>query len=323
MMLSENRRTLLALCVVALAGCEGGTAMMPTADAGTDAPPADAGRYVCDQPPIEVEASLDTFVTVSVDTRTATREPIDLGVHCGNTEATATWPKQVVIAVKIPGSGPLSLGVNSRVGATDPKFRTVFQLRRSCTFAPQTRKNGFDACAFDSEGFNGDHRGYGSFMVEGGETVLLFVTGWGLGPGETETLTEGVVEFDLMLGPNTAPTLTGGAFEVSTSSGDVSLSVSGSDAERNAARVYAYFIDQAGAVVDIWGDGEASEQSFYPISIPPNTSATSFTQTVRVQQATTQLGGFVLNNGFPTVRLVLVDAAGLASAPRELDIVTR
>ena len=300
--------------VLALGACDGDP---PEMDAGTDAgpPPVDAGPPLACTSPTVLEANLAGPVSVTFDTSMTETRPRDLGLGCGNDEAELRWAPQEVVELHIPAdAGSVTVQLDTVFEETLFYFNTVLQVRETCEQVPSR----FPPTCFDD--VDAGVLSQGSFHAEGGETYYIIVTGYSEPAAESGHVDEGTVRLDVSLVPNTPPTLTDAA--VGHAVDDVVIYAAGEDANGNAAGVAMVFYDAAGEVIDLYGDGVASEDQdvfVVPFSPPPTTS--SFAVQTRVRATDTNLGPALRGLGAARARVRVFDRGFAVSDALDVDIV--
>jgi len=214
----------------------------------TDGGTPDAGPdYVCDV----VVALAGELGTVSVDASTddVATAPRDLGLACGNVEA-SRWAPQVVVEYTVPGSGTVAIEATLANDATDAMFDSVLQVRRGvCETIPE---GGFPPSCFDDTS-GSELRSTANLTAEGGETLYFFVTGFSDTPAEGYT-DRAAAELQVTA---TAASLTELEEALAFALGaDSFFEVRGSDADGDAAGLMVVLRDASGGIVDLDGDGD-------------------------------------------------------------------
>lgn len=200
---SSPFRLVLPLLLVAC-----GPTYQPRPDAGTDAPPVDAYRpppvpYTCEGDMEHVVGVMDETASLTFDTTMTAERPRDLGA-CGNFDTTAVWAPQEVIEYVVPGTGRISLSIDTRFPETPVDFNTLVQLRTGgCEVIPTQVFP--PTCLDDASTI--DARAAGAIMVDGGSTVYLVVTAFSDPPAAASQVDEGVVRIDIRPHANTPPTI--------------------------------------------------------------------------------------------------------------------
>lgn len=207
-------------------------------DAG---PPSELGT--CEMP----RTLAGAIGTVMIDGDT-TAGPVgrDLGPDCGNPEAARFAPTDI-IAYTVPGTGPIALDFTMVNDETDMGFDSVIQIRRDCAMIPMGEI--IQTC------FNNgatDVRSSGATTAEGGST-LFFVVG---GVAETDIMgatDRGAYRLEVTARQNNLPVVTGGSWNIVGSR--ARALVTGTDPDMEPFAYAVTFQDDAGAAVDLNGDG--------------------------------------------------------------------
>jgi len=226
-------------------------------DAGLDAAvPADGGAvYTCSGEIEQVTGVLDDTVNVTVDTSMVTETPRDLGLGCGNDEAELRWAPQAVIEFTTPGDPGSTYAVEFTTNAvgTQIDFNTVVQVRDTCEEPPSPP---FPPRCFDDVAA-GEYRSTGAVTVPGGAVLYFLVTGFSEPPAEQGTVDEGVAEIAFTVRGGEPPEVTDGYLRLAND--DVRLQLTGTDPDANVRGVAMNFYGPDGELLDIYGDGAATE----------------------------------------------------------------
>jgi hypothetical protein len=272
-----------AAAVLAAAGCDGAPA---TPDARPEEP--DAGTPFACAAPTVVDLALGETRTVMLDTSTTTSRPRDLGLFCGNWEPTVAWAPQEVIEVRVPGDGQVAVLFDAVWDETLLDFDTVLQVRRDCSrpepgLFPET-------CFDDADSLEIRSRGGANAM--GGETLFLYVTGFSDPPAMRMAVDRGPVRVDVTARPNTTPTITSGSLRLVVN--DVQISASGFDPDGDVLGVAMNFLGPSGALLDIYGDGEATpEGDVFIVRFSPQPTETSYVGNGLVSGTRVNLAGYL------------------------------
>jgi hypothetical protein len=318
----SHRSFLVSTCLVALlAAC--GSPPLPAADpdAGTaESPDAYAGPPLSCATTTRLEGVIGAPMRVSFDTAMTMTRPRDLGLACGNSEPALRWAPQEIVELHVPGTGPIAIELDSAIEGTDPRFNTVLQVRRECesvptqTFPPTCFDDQYDDVAADEPEF----RGRGAITANGGEVLYLVVTGYSEPPADQETVDRGPIAVDITFRENAAPTLTSGY--VRLAGDDVLIRARGGDADGDAVGVAMNFRGPDGALLDIYGDGEATlDGDVYFIAFDPPTSAVELDAAARAAAAT-GLGTYLRAVGATEAILTVYDRAWRGSDSLEVPI---
>lgn len=257
MSVTRSSSSLLAL-VIALSGCDGAPPVQSDAgpsDAGQDAGPPDAGPPLTCAEMTRVDGVLDDTVTVMLDTTMTETRPRDLGLRCGNVEGELRWAPQEVIELHVPGSGEVRVELDTVFdGDTDADFNTVLQVRETCETVPA---DPFPPTCFDDVSAT-EFRTRGAFTARGGDTFFILVTGYSEPPATQGTVDSGRVRLDITVSASSPPTLTAGTLYLAAE--DAYISATGTDSGADARGVALNFYGADGALLDIYNDGEATEE---------------------------------------------------------------
>lgn len=302
---------------LALAACDGGQVDLDGGDGGEplDAGPRDAGPPLACTIRTPLEGVLGETVSVMFDTRMTATRPRDLGLACGNTESELRWAPQEVVELRVPGSGPVAVELDTASEGTELELNTVLQVRRQCDRVPT---GVFPPSCFDDVGSN-DFRSRGAFMATGGETVFVLVTGYSQPPATQGTVDRGRIRLDVTMRSNSAPTLEGASFLLAID--DVRIEATGNDADGDVRGVALNFYDSAGELLDIYGDGEAdADQDVFVVPFDPRPTAPDYLGRATVIGSEVNLAGYLRAVRAGRVGVRVFDAAWAQSAPRLVDI---
>lgn len=310
----------IALAALTVVGCDDGTPPMdPDAGDMLDAGPPDSGYDA--GPPLSctditrVEPTMGATESVMFDTSMTATRPRDLGVACGNTDPELRWAPQEVLEIVVPGSGPMQVEVDTAFPETDFSFNTVLQFRTSCETVPTSI---FPPSCFNDQSAD-EVRARGAVTVEGGSTVYVIVTGFSEPPAETMQVDEGPVRVDVTVTPNQRPTVTDGALLLAAD--DVIVTATGSDPEGDPRGVVVNFYDAAGALIDIYGDGEATlEGDAFVIPFDPAPMEVDYTGQGIVLGTQVNLAGFVRAVMIPRVGFRVYDGGWAISDMLMVDV---
>lgn len=277
----------------------------PTPDAGFVEPPL---ATVCDEDQLQVVDSSVNPVSVDVDTGATTVAPRDMGFGCNNDEA-AVFAPQKVVRYTVPGTGPKALQFSTDNEGTDPDFPTIVQVRRRCEEIPTGIMP--PTCFGPTDAAN--LRGEGGTAAEGGDTLYFLLSGYSDAPG---TLAEhGTIRLTITVRDAVKPTLSsataaliGTRVEVTGSAGDVDGNIGG---------LSAAFLDAAGALIDLDGDGlsTASDELARPF-LANLTGLTSYTGAIAVNGA----AAFLRDAGAVKARIRAWDRSFHVSETLDVDL---
>ncbi len=281
---SATSSLLSILLAVALLGCD---PMPDVPDGGGTGRRALPG---CVNPEV-VEGRLGT-TSVSIDTRNGEAGLVPLSCTTAGSPA-----PQWVVAYRVPGTETVAIEVSTVNAGTDVNFDTVIAVRRSCL--PRSVDERAESC-FDDGVREGRSRG--SFLAEGGETLYLFVTGYGtMYMGRAD---EGLAQLEITASALTPPTLESASVLVT---GDmVRVEVEGGDEGRDATGVYLTFHGPAGDLLDLDADGAFDDDDVLTGDFDrPVLGTSTFSETATLTTATT--------GGASFARVRIVDRAGVLS----------
>ncbi len=315
--MSFTRVSSALLLSLGLAACDG---TPPQPDAGNpvpDAGPPDAGPPLACTDPTPLDAVRGDTVSVMFNTSMTETRPRDLGLQCGNVEAELRWAPQEVVALSVPGTGPVAVELDTVFeGDTDMDFNTVLQVRTTCEQVPQGI---FPPTCFDDVSQT-EFRSRGSFMANGGETYYVIVTGYSRPPAEQGTVDHGRVRLDVTLRENSPPTVTSNSpFWLALH--DVVADVSGNDPDDPAMGVAMNFYDASG-LLDIYGDGQATEDgdAFIAFFDPAPTTGDFDARVMVLGAIQANLATYLRNVRATRARLRVFDTAYAQSEPIDVDI---
>ena len=284
-------------------------------DAGPPDSGYDAGPPLSCTDITRVEPTMGATESVMFDTSMTATRPRDLGVACGNTDPELRWAPQEVLEIVVPGSGPMQVEVDTAFPETDFSFNTVLQFRTSCETVPTSI---FPPSCFNDQSAD-EVRARGAVTVEGGSTVYVIVTGFSEPPAETMQVDEGPVRVDVTVTPNQRPTVTDGALLLAAD--DVIVTATGSDPEGDPRGVVVNFYDAAGALIDIYGDGEATlEGDAFVIPFDPAPMEVDYTGQGIVLGTQVNLAGFVRGVMIPRVGFRVYDGGWAISDMLMVDV---
>jgi hypothetical protein len=303
---------------IALVACDGAAPMMDAGhDAGLpDAGPPDAGPPLACSDLTPLDGVLGETVSVMLDTSMTETRPRDLGFSCGNVESELRWAPQEVVELRVPGSGPVAVELDTVFdGDTPVEFNTVLQVRRTCERAPV---DAFPPSCFDDVGRN-DFRSRGGFTAMGGEVVYVFVTGYSEPPATQGTVDRGRVRLDVTVRESSPPTLTAGSFLLALA--DSYVEATGMDAGGDARGVALNFYGPDGALLDIYGDGAATEDGdVYLVFFDPAPTTADYVGRAVVRGAEGNLAGYLRSVGATEAGFRVFDEAWALSTPRRVTI---
>jgi hypothetical protein len=230
-----------------------------------DVPVTGPSLPTCATPLTGTSAVGDTL-TLSLDTGQGGPGTVDLA-GCGSGSDTP----QVVIAYTVPGTGPMKVLLDTQVAGTAMETDTVLSVRTRACDEPDVQS--FPPRCFDD--FMGDLRAKGAIPIDGGETIFIIVT--------TYTLEDaGPIQLDITTTPNVAPTLDE-AFVRLVGDDVLEVEVTGGDEDGNADGVWVSILDTTRGLVDLDGDGVASQSDVRIAFLDtPVTGATRFTETATI-----------------------------------------
>lgn len=307
--------------LLAVVGC-GDDDVMP-ADGGplpdlfveTDGGPPDGGPvYGCDVA-TTIDGVMGETAEVTFDTSMTEERPRDLGNACGNTGTLARWAPQEVIEYRVPGSGPVSVTIDTDHPETDGDFDTLIQVRDECSTVPGAS---FALTCFNAPlASGGGGRAGGGVIANGGDTLFIVVTGFSDPPRDSGVVDEGTVRVTITPGAATAPVLESAWIGLTE---DFLYQVEGTDADGDVIGVLFNFYDADG-LLDIYGDGTAlAEQDYFRVPFGAETG-TPFTQDGAVLSTDVNLAGYLLSVEATEADVRVYDAAGSVSDPVRIPIV--
>ncbi len=289
--------------------------VMPVEDGGpppdlfvnTDGGPPDGGPvYGCDVATV-IEGVMGETSEVTFDTAMTEERPRDLG-DCGNTGTLARWAPQEVIEYQVPGSGPVSVTIDTDHPETDGNFDTLVQVRSECSSVPAPS---FALSCFNGPIAGSGTRGGGGVVVEGGDTIFIVVTGYSDPPRDSGVVDEGTVKVTITPGTATTPELTSAWIGLTE---DFLYQVEGTDADGDVVGVLFNFYDADG-LLDIYGDGTAlAEQDYFRVPFGAEVG-TPFTRDGVVSSADVNLAGYLASVDATEADVRVYDAAGAVSDP--------
>lgn len=306
----------LSILALGLAACDGGGG---GDDAGVgDAALPDAGQPLTCTVVTQLTGVIDSMVSVMLDTTMTEERPRDLGLTCGNPEAELRWAPQEVIEFTVPGPATETFGVEfrSNLPGTDMNFNTVIQVRDTCETAPQGR---FPPRCFDDIAMD-ELRSEGAVTVAGGTVLYFIVTGYSEPPAAQMTVDSGVVEVDFFVRASTPPTIASAFLRLVAD--DVRIEVTGNDPNADVRGVAMNYYGPDGALLDIYGDGAATEDGdvFTVRFDSPVATGFDYTGGAWVRAADINLGPYLRGAGATRVRFRVYDAAWGVSEPFDADI---
>ncbi|MCA9610668.1 MAG: hypothetical protein KC619_33965 [Myxococcales bacterium] len=308
-----SRRSLLitSILALALAGCDGSP---PGTDAGVDAAvEEDAGPPLTCATVTQLTGVLDDTVSVTFDTAMTETRPRDLGLGCGNDEAELRWAPQEVVELTVPGDPGSNYAVEftSNVPGTDADFNTVIQARDACESVPT---DGFPPRCFDDVAAD-EFRTTGGLTVPGGTVLYFIVTGYSEPPAEQMTVDRGTIEVDFTIRRGDPPTISDGYLRLVGD--DVRIQLTGTDPNADVRGVAMNFYGADGALLDIYGDGTATENGdiFVVRFDAPPATGTDWTGGSWVYATDINLGPYLRGAGVAEVQFRVFDAAWGISAP--------
>ena len=299
-----------------LIACDG---EMPDTDGGIDAgADVDAGQPLACTSVTQLTGVIDDTVSVTFDTRMTETRPRDLGLACGNNEAELRWAPQEVVEFIVPGDPGTTYAVDftTNLPGTDMAFNTVIQARVACDTVPA---GAFPPRCFDDVAAT-EFRSTGAITVPGGTTLFFLVTGFSEPPADQMTVDSGTVEVGFTIRGAQAPTVTGGFLRLAND--DVRLQATGFDPNANVRGVGINFFGPDGELLDIYGDGEATEEGdVFPVRFDdPVATGTDYTGGAWVRGADSNLGRYMRSVGVTRVRFRVFDAAWGLSDPFDVDV---
>ncbi len=307
------RRSLLmtSILALALAGCDGGGG---DGDGGLDAGAGDdAGPAFTCTDVMQLTGVLDDTVTVTFDTAMTETRPRDLGLACGNTEAELRWAPQEVVEFTVPGEPGTTYAVEftTNLPGTDADFNTVIQARDACESVPAAA---FPPRCFDDVAAD-EFRSSGAITVAGGTILYFVVTGYSEPPADQMTVDRGTVEVGFTVRRGDAPTISSGYLRLAND--DVRIQLTGNDPNADVRGVAMNFYGSDGALLDIYGDGEATEDGdvFVQRFDEPPATGMDWTGGVWVRTTEVNLGPYLRSADVAEVQFRVYDAAWALSAP--------
>ena len=321
----NRQTTFFLLLVLALALAGGCTESTESADSGITIPDGSAdsalppfvGSGTCETPQ-PITGSLGT-VRIDLDTTDGVEGALDLGADCGNPEGIPRAPQEV-IAYTVPGDGLMGVTFDTALGDTLTNFDTVVQVRTSCTEIPTADAG--PSCFDDVSG--DDTRSRGGLMAMGGDVIYFVVTGFTDTPLDS-AIDRGPISIEITARSNALPEVTGG--EVRIVGERTQIVATGTDADEDVIGVRATFVDAAGALVDLNGDGMENDRLSMGFDVAPVGNPFTGTSTLFVIRLAS--GGVYLSDrlrmlGATGATLILVDevfgeSAGMSVPVRFLD----
>lgn len=305
---------LTVLFALGLVACDGGDP--PVADdGGLDASVgSDGGRLLtCAGEMEQVTGVIDDTVNVTVDTSMITESPRDLGLGCGNDEAELRWAPQAVIEFTTPGDPGDTYAVEFTTNApgTPTDFNTVVQVRDTCEEVPSPP---FPPRCFDDVAA-GEYRSTGAVTVTGGTVLYFVVTGFSEPPLEQETVDRGVAEVAFTVRGGEPPEVTGGFLRLALD--DVRVELTGTDPDANVRGVAMNFYGPDGELLDIYGDGAATEDGdiFVVRFDEPPATGLDWTGGAWIRSEEVNLGPYLRGIEASAVQFRVFDAAWGISDP--------
>lgn len=308
----------LSLATVLAMGCP--PPVVVTDDAGmvgNDAPtPRDTGNRrdaamtmlsTCEAPRM-VMGSLTAPVTIAGNTMGGAEGPLTVA-PCGSMPMGAR-PPQDVIALQVPGTGPMGVAMDFTGG--DETFDMIVQVRTDCMTAPTAANTCFDDAA------DGTLQPVDGFIAMGGSTIFLVISGYANpGMGSTD---RGAYSGTVRFAPNTPPTLT--AASATRDATNLQIIGTGMDAESNATGFNVQFLDAAGMPISIVAGNPAAVGPFgFEFDTAPTTMAfTDATSTFALADLTEGAAAAVA--AAVSVRVSAVDLFNQTSATRDVALVT-
>jgi len=307
------------LCSIGVFGLLGCDSEPPPVDGGFDAGfEVDAGQPLTCSSVMQLTGLLDGSVTATFDTSMTLTRPRDLGLVCGNTDPELRWAPQEVIEFTVPGDPGSTYAVEFTTNqpGTDANFNTVVQVRDSCEIAPTS--------AFPPACFNDiardEFRTNGSATVAGGSVLFFIVTGFSEPPAEQMTVDSGTVEVSFTVRGAEPPTITGGFFRLAND--DSRIQLTGMDPNADVRGVGLNFYGPDGELLDIYGDGQATEDGDVYVVNFDSPAATGFDWTggAWVRGAEVNLAAYLRGRRASQVRYRVFDAAWGISEPFDVTI---
>jgi hypothetical protein len=291
------------------------TACEPSPDVPDSGPPDAGPGYTCDRV-TRVDGVIGETVTVVLDTSLTPERPRDMGLACNNPDPALRWAPQEVIEVVVPGSGPLAVELDTAVGVTPLDINTVLQVRRDCRLIPEGPRVP-PTCFHDSRGI--EWRSRGGVMANGGETLYVLVTAYSSPPPAWMTRESGPIQVDVRVRANTAPLLD--VAVVNLMGDDTYIHAFGSDPDRDVRGVSLAFLDSLGRVLDLWGDGAASEDDdviLLDFDFP--SEEPDFAQSLIIRPTRYNLANYLRAVGATRARVRVYDAASAPSAALDVPL---
>lgn len=311
--MSLRNALLCSLLALGLVACDGPG---PSEVDGGPGPGTDAGPPLTCTTMTELTGVLEDTVSATFDTRMTEEGPRDLGLACGNTGAELRWAPQEVVAFTVPGSAGQSVAVQftSNVAGTDSNFNTVIQVRESCETVPPVN---FPPACFNDIAMD-EFRTEGTVTANGGDVLYFIITGFSEPPPAEETVDSGTVQVDFRTYESSAPTIATGAMRLVLD--DVRIEITGNDPNADVRGVGMNFYGPDGELLDIFGDGQATEDGDLIVVRFDDPPATGFDYTggrwVRVgEDGIGPLGGYLRAVGATAVSYRVFDAAWGVSDP--------
>lgn len=301
-----NKRWTALFLAAAIVGCgddDGTIDVDGGADAGTDgmmmlpdSTTPDAPPGMCSDARVVELTMGEQQVMGDTTGEAATRT---LGEGCGDGPT-----GQELLAFEIPGSG--NVGVRFSLVNEITDFDSTVEVR------PEGCDDVTESLCFDDVSLF-ETRSEGSFIATGGDTIYVIVTGY-------DSEEAGPWAMDIVVTPNpTAPVLTGGTV-LRVDDARLELSLSGTDANGDAAGYVITFLDDSGAAIglDLDEDPATPDDTEFPIEFDTDVSGmTTFTTTNRFGG----LDNFEPLGAATQVRVYLFDGFELESASMTFDLV--
>ncbi|MEQ9072320.1 MAG: hypothetical protein RLP09_00610 [Sandaracinaceae bacterium] len=322
---------LTLLCLLALAGCDGGMTTPDDAGPGDAGPIEDAGEEPDAGPStacgaaMQIEADTSRTIGVRVDTSKITTAPETVGtpitidpfgvpIPRGNPMATTMTPQQI-LEIAVPGEGLMRLTVDVVNAETNPLFNTFILFRTEGCDAPDGSI--MPPRCFDAES-RLEVRSRGSITVEGGSTVWAIVGGVAEPPMMSRLMDRGMMRIDISVEPNQAPTIATG--ELYLAEDEAHIFATGTDPDGNVTGIAMNFY-VGGELLDITDDGSPAsvDRDVAIFRFDPAIEDPDYNGFALVRETAVNLAPFIRANGVDRVAFRAYDQGYLLSDP--IDVV--
>jgi hypothetical protein len=304
------------VCAVLAAGCDNRPPEVDAGmiDSGVDAGPPDGGPPLACTSTMRLDGVSEGTVTVTLDTSMTEERPRDLGLGCGNTDAELRWAPEEIVELHVPGTGPVAVELDTDFPETDPSFNTVLQVRKTCAVIPED----FPPTCFDDIATDNYHSD-GAVTAMGGDVLYIVVTGYSEPPAEQHTVDSGHIRLDVHIRANSPPTVTSGSVVLALEK--TRIIAAGNDPDGDARGVVLNFLNAAGQLIDIYGDGTADpDQDFVIVRFAPPPATPDYDGFVELLIANTNGTSYPRGANARTARMRVFDSAFAMSSPFDVPI---